>query len=172
MARRPLEARPGLFPGEGELFVNWRKAFPTRRPQDQSKAIADVLGDLCAEQPMDRLVCGDVGYGRLRWQYGLLSRPLEDRVPGSLVGPPTTVVCGTTLVAPFKRPVRRNFPGPRPLVSGPGPGPPGTRGGKNSRGGEEGQGAWCLGPPGLFQEGGPPGGGPGGGKTLGGPPRK
>ncbi|MFN8388914.1 MAG: transcription-repair coupling factor [Bdellovibrionota bacterium] len=38
--------------------------FPFDETPDQEKAIRDVLGDLARGKPMDRLVCGDVGYGK------------------------------------------------------------------------------------------------------------
>ncbi len=39
-------------------------AFSFTETQDQATAIADVLGDMAMTRPMDRLVCGDVGYGK------------------------------------------------------------------------------------------------------------
>src|SRR5205814_771858 len=39
-------------------------AFPFEETPDQQKAIDDILNDLQSEQPMDRLVCGDVGFGK------------------------------------------------------------------------------------------------------------
>lgn len=38
--------------------------FPFVETEDQVLAIADVKGDMRTEQPMDRLICGDVGYGK------------------------------------------------------------------------------------------------------------
>lgn len=38
--------------------------FPFEETEDQENAIEDVLGDLNQERPMDRLVCGDVGFGK------------------------------------------------------------------------------------------------------------
>ena len=38
--------------------------FPYDETDDQERAIEDVLGDLSAGRPMDRLVCGDVGFGK------------------------------------------------------------------------------------------------------------
>ncbi|HYD70039.1 transcription-repair coupling factor [Azospirillum sp.] len=45
----------------------WRRftgGFPFEETPDQAKAIAAVLGDLASGRPMDRLVCGDVGFGK------------------------------------------------------------------------------------------------------------
>ena len=49
------------IPKEYEQFS---KSFPFAVTADQQKAIDDVLADLCAKSPMDRLVCGDVGFGK------------------------------------------------------------------------------------------------------------
>jgi len=38
--------------------------FPFRETPDQAKAIMDIYRDMAAETPMDRLVCGDVGFGK------------------------------------------------------------------------------------------------------------
>ncbi len=45
-------------------FHNFEEGFPYEETSDQLKAIEDVLGDMRRKNPMDRLVCGDVGYGK------------------------------------------------------------------------------------------------------------
>ncbi len=45
-------------------FQDFEAAFPYEETIDQIKAIEDVLGDMENAMPMDRLVCGDVGYGK------------------------------------------------------------------------------------------------------------
>lgn len=47
--------------GDWERFV---QAFPFEETADQARAIDEVLTDLRARRPMDRLVCGDVGFGK------------------------------------------------------------------------------------------------------------
>src|SRR5690606_26725479 len=37
---------------------------PYQETDDQLKSISDVIQDLSGQQPMDRLVCGDVGFGK------------------------------------------------------------------------------------------------------------
>ncbi|OQX28406.1 MAG: transcription-repair coupling factor [Desulfobacteraceae bacterium IS3] len=46
------------------LFHDFEAGFPYEETPDQLRAIEDVLEDMESEQPMDRLVCGDVGYGK------------------------------------------------------------------------------------------------------------
>ena len=45
-------------------FNEFAAAFPYRETDDQLNAIADVVGDLASGRPTDRLVCGDVGFGK------------------------------------------------------------------------------------------------------------
>ena len=41
-----------------------KKSFPFKETEDQASAIKDVLSDLKSDKPMDRLICGDVGFGK------------------------------------------------------------------------------------------------------------
>jgi transcription-repair coupling factor (superfamily II helicase) len=52
------------FTADGEWQMTMEAAFPYRETADQVEAIESVKGDMEAEQPMDRLVCGDVGFGK------------------------------------------------------------------------------------------------------------
>jgi len=52
------------FPPDGEWQIEMEAAFPYRETADQMEAIEAVKGDMESEQPMDRLVCGDVGFGK------------------------------------------------------------------------------------------------------------
>ncbi len=45
-------------------FREFEAGFPFEETPDQARAIEDVIGDLCSPRPMDRLVCGDVGFGK------------------------------------------------------------------------------------------------------------
>jgi transcription-repair coupling factor (superfamily II helicase) len=58
-------ARRGhAFPPDGEWQIALETAFPYRETADQLEAIEAVKGDMESERPMDRLVCGDVGFGK------------------------------------------------------------------------------------------------------------
>jgi transcription-repair coupling factor (superfamily II helicase) len=52
------------FPPPDVIFREFEETFPFEETADQDKAIAAVLADMQDEAPMDRLVCGDVGYGK------------------------------------------------------------------------------------------------------------
>src|SRR6516225_51437 len=62
-ARR--KAQPGLALTVSELdYQAFANAFPFEETEDQAQAIRQVLADLGGERPMDRIVCGDVGFGK------------------------------------------------------------------------------------------------------------
>jgi transcription-repair coupling factor (superfamily II helicase) len=58
-------ARPGhAHPPDGEFQLQLEGSFPYRETADQVEAIDAVKADMEAPGPMDRLICGDVGYGK------------------------------------------------------------------------------------------------------------
>jgi transcription-repair coupling factor (superfamily II helicase) len=56
--------RGHAFPPDGEWQLAFEAAFPYRETADQMEAIDAVKADMESERPMDRLICGDVGYGK------------------------------------------------------------------------------------------------------------
>jgi transcription-repair coupling factor (superfamily II helicase) len=52
------------FSPDGEWQIEMETAFPYRETADQMEAIEAVKGDMESDRPMDRLVCGDVGFGK------------------------------------------------------------------------------------------------------------
>src|SRR4051794_38516824 len=56
--------RGHAFPEFSEELRDIEEAFPYRETPDQRDAIDNVIGDMESERPMDRLICGDVGYGK------------------------------------------------------------------------------------------------------------
>jgi transcription-repair coupling factor (superfamily II helicase) len=58
MASRPASAAPDA------VFREFEAAFDHEETPDQQKVIEEVLRDLTSSRPMDRLICGDVGYGK------------------------------------------------------------------------------------------------------------
>ncbi len=61
-ARQTLSGH--AFSTDTPWFHDFEAAFPFDETVDQSQAIADVLRDMEAPRPMDRLICGDAGYGK------------------------------------------------------------------------------------------------------------
>ena len=62
-AQRFLKPAPKITTPEG-LYDEFAARFPYDETDDQLNAIEAVMGDLAAGRPMDRLVCGDVGFGK------------------------------------------------------------------------------------------------------------
>jgi transcription-repair coupling factor (superfamily II helicase) len=56
--------RGHAFPEDSEELRELESAFPYRETPDQRDAIDAVMVDMEGERPMDRLICGDVGYGK------------------------------------------------------------------------------------------------------------
>jgi transcription-repair coupling factor (superfamily II helicase) len=58
-------AREGFaFPLDERLYAEFSSAFPYEETPDQQNAISAVIDDLRSQRPMDRVVCGDVGFGK------------------------------------------------------------------------------------------------------------
>lgn len=62
-ARRAARQGMQLSCGEDE-YQTFATSFPFEETPDQQQAIEAVLADMASSQPMDRLVCGDVGFGK------------------------------------------------------------------------------------------------------------
>lgn len=59
------ESEPGhAFPPDDDLQYEFEQSFPYVETEDQLQAIEDVKNDMMRPVPMDRLICGDVGYGK------------------------------------------------------------------------------------------------------------
>ncbi len=62
-AERALRKAPMMDPPPG-AYESFAARFPYTETDDQLRAIEDVLEDMMSGQPMDRLICGDVGFGK------------------------------------------------------------------------------------------------------------
>ena len=62
-ARRAARAGTAMVPDVSD-FAAFEAAFPFEETHDQHEAIRAVLADLATAKPMDRVVCGDVGFGK------------------------------------------------------------------------------------------------------------
>jgi transcription-repair coupling factor (superfamily II helicase) len=80
------------FPPDGEWQIQMEAAFPYRETADQMEAIEAVKGDMESEQPMDRLVCGDVGFGKTEVALRAAVKAASD-------GKQTMVLAPTTILA-------------------------------------------------------------------------
>jgi transcription-repair coupling factor (superfamily II helicase) len=91
-AERALRQGPVLTPPEHHLWEEFCARFPYAETDDQLKAIEDVLSDLESGQPMDRLVCGDVGFGKTEVA-------LRAAFVAAMSGVQVAVIAPTTLLA-------------------------------------------------------------------------
>lgn len=64
MAAQRESSRAFAFSPDTDWQKDVEEAFPHKETKDQLKATADVKKDMESERPMDRLLCGDVGYGK------------------------------------------------------------------------------------------------------------
>jgi transcription-repair coupling factor (superfamily II helicase) len=84
--------RPGVVAEPDSSYPQFVDRFPYEETDDQDRAIEDVLKDLEAGKPMDRLVCGDVGFGKT--EVGLRAAFVM-----AMSGKQVALVCPTTLLA-------------------------------------------------------------------------
>ena len=80
------------FPADTPWQHELEDAFPFRETPDQLKAIAEVKADMEAPTPMDRLVCGDVGFGKTEVALRAAFKAVQD-------GKQVAVLVPTTLLA-------------------------------------------------------------------------
>lgn len=90
-AQRALRTAPVLVPDPAS-YDQFADRFPWAETEDQQRAIEDVLEDLSAGRPMDRLVCGDVGFGKTEVA-------LRAAFVAAMGGQQVAVVAPTTLLA-------------------------------------------------------------------------
>jgi transcription-repair coupling factor (superfamily II helicase) len=91
--------RPGHIAEADPALPEFVNRFPYEETEDQDRAIEEVLGDLSAGRPMDRLVCGDVGFGKTEVA-------LRAAFVAAMAGFQVALVCPTTLLT---RQHYRNF---------------------------------------------------------------
>ncbi len=92
-----LYAARKVFPGfafsdGGAAYEEFCAAFPYDETPDQERSIRDVMNDMGTDRPMDRLVCGDVGYGKTEVAMRAAFR-------AALAGKQVAVLVPTTVLA-------------------------------------------------------------------------
>ena len=90
-AERKAQLRPPLSPVDDDLRT-FEATFPFDETPDQARAIAAVNADLEGPAPMDRLVCGDVGFGKTE-----VAMRAAFRV--AMAGKQVAIMCPTTVLA-------------------------------------------------------------------------
>ncbi len=90
-AERAAAVRPAL-PDADRAYAEFEATFPFDETPDQARAIDDVLSDLEGPQPMDRLICGDVGFGKTEVAIRAAFRV-------AMSGRQVALLCPTTVLA-------------------------------------------------------------------------
>ncbi|UYV39142.1 transcription-repair coupling factor [Rhodobacteraceae bacterium D3-12] len=90
-AERELRRAP-VLEAEHHAWEEFAARFPYEETDDQLSAIGDVLDDLTSGRPMDRLVCGDVGFGKTEVA-------MRAAFVAAMSGQQVAVVAPTTLLA-------------------------------------------------------------------------
>ncbi|MBU0947051.1 MAG: transcription-repair coupling factor [Proteobacteria bacterium] len=89
-ARRELRTGRRFSP-PGELFHELEESFPYDETSGQDKAITEVIDDLTSDKPMDRLICGDVGYGKTEVAIRGAFKVVEDGFQVAILVPTTVL---------------------------------------------------------------------------------
>jgi transcription-repair coupling factor (superfamily II helicase) len=89
-AKREIVTRPPYL--KSEMVKYLKETFPFEETPDQEKAIEDIERDLEKEKPMDRLICGDVGFGKTEVALRAMIRVVES-------GYQAAMLCPTTILA-------------------------------------------------------------------------
>ncbi len=90
--QRRITAPGHAFGGDTPWQREMEEAFPYSETPDQLKAIEEVKSDMEASSPMDRLVCGDVGYGKTEVAIRAVFKAVQD-------GKQAVILVPTTLLA-------------------------------------------------------------------------
>jgi transcription-repair coupling factor (superfamily II helicase) len=80
------------FSPDTELHVEFDNFFPYDETPDQIKTMEDIKKDMESDRPMDRLVCGDVGYGKTEVAMKAAFKAVYDGRQVALLVP-TTILC-------------------------------------------------------------------------------
>ena len=79
------------FPPANEWFREFEDAFEFNETEDQAQAIKDVIKDMESSQPMDRLLCGDVGYGKTEVSMRAAFKAINDNKQVAVLAPTTVL---------------------------------------------------------------------------------
>jgi transcription-repair coupling factor (superfamily II helicase) len=89
-ARRAMVEGHAFSPPD-ELFHEMEESFPYDETSGQLKAINEVIDDLTSDRPMDRLVCGDVGYGKTEVAIRAAFKVVADNFQVAILVPTTVL---------------------------------------------------------------------------------
>jgi len=79
------------FPQSDQFLHEFEDAFEFSETEDQAQAITDVMRDMESSQPMDRLLCGDVGYGKTEVAMRAAFKAVGDNKQVAVLAPTTVL---------------------------------------------------------------------------------
>ena len=79
------------FPPDNEFQREFEDAFDYNETDDQLSAIADIKRDMESTMPMDRLLCGDVGYGKTEVAMRAAFKAVQDGKQVAVLTPTTVL---------------------------------------------------------------------------------
>ncbi|HEY5259296.1 MAG TPA: DEAD/DEAH box helicase, partial [Rhabdochlamydiaceae bacterium] len=82
-----------IFPADTQDMQDFEADFPYTETEDQLRAIADIKKDMTTTKAMDRLLCGDVGYGKTEVAMRAAFKAVAEGKKQVAVLVPTTVLC-------------------------------------------------------------------------------
>ncbi len=86
------QSRPGFaFSPDSPWQAEFEEAFPYAETDDQLQAIAEIKGDMEQSRPMDRLLCGDVGYGKTEVALRAIMKCILDGKQAAILVPTTVL---------------------------------------------------------------------------------
>ena len=86
-------SRPGIaYPADTEWQREFDASFPYRETPDQLTTIDAIKHDMCLSRPMDRLLCGDVGYGKTELAMRAAFKVVDAGYQAAVLVP-TTLLC-------------------------------------------------------------------------------
>ena len=80
------------FSSRDKILREFETTFEYEETPDQARAIDDVIADMARERPMDRLICGDVGYGKTEVALRAAFRAAMDGKQVAILAPTTVLV--------------------------------------------------------------------------------
>jgi transcription-repair coupling factor (superfamily II helicase) len=84
------QTAPGhSFSERDNLMMEFESSFEFQETEDQQRAIEEVLADLSSPKPMDRLICGDVGYGKTEVAMRAAFKVVCDQKQAAILVPTT-----------------------------------------------------------------------------------
>ena len=87
-AQREVSSRP-VYKREEEIEHQLSRTFPYQETPDQIQALTDIYNDLARTEPMDRILCGDVGFGKTEVALRTMVHASHNGYQSALLAPTT-----------------------------------------------------------------------------------